>query len=208
MLVSGGLALSLLPGIAFAHEGNLGLKTDLGAHIGTAFSWGENGMLGFMWHRSKSGSVTAKSSNGFTLTAKDGTVYTVTVDGDTKISRPFNGMIALADIAVNDSATVKGTVNGTQIAAKYVVVTPQNTHAAKARGSVTAVNGSVITIQGNDHGIPYNVTVNTNADTTVKGTSTATSTVADIHVGSKITVKGLWDEILNVLNAIKIRIWK
>jgi len=65
---------------------------------------------------------------------------------------------------------------------------------------------NTITIQASQTGVVYPVTINTSANTTVAAHGGTATTTAAITVGSKINVKGLWDELLNVLNAIRIRI--
>ena len=154
--------------------------------------------------KSTEGVVTSVSSTGFTLNTKDGKIFTVNTAA-AKILTAYGTSIDLAGIIVSDNVMAQGMVNGSQINASLVVVTPQNTHPAKTNGTVTAVSGSTITVQSNHDGVVYPVTINTNASTTVMSNGTATTTAA-ITVGSKISVKGLWDELLNVLNAIKIRI--
>ncbi len=155
-------------------------------------------------HKAFTGTVTALSTTGFTLTSANGTVYTVTT-ANAQMKHPFDGSIVLADIKVNDKVVVKGTLTGTTIAAKTVLDMPANTHIAKAKGLVTAVTGNTVTLQTNHDGVISNVTVKTDTNTQyTKDGQTGTS--ADVKVGSRINVKGLWDETLNVLNAIKISI--
>ena len=161
-------------------------------------------VLPWRFHKSVNGSVTAVSSTGFSLTAKDGSSVAVNTAG-AKIINAYGAAITLSDISVNENAMVQGSENGSQINATLVVVTPASTHPAKATGTVTAVNGSTITVQSSHDGVVYPVTINTNASTTVMSNG-ATTTLSAIQVGSKINVKGLWDEVLNVLNAIRIRI--
>ena len=180
------LLMAILPGLASAHGNNAEAREH---------------------DRVRSGTVTAVSTSGFTLKARDGTVFTVNVTSDTKLTLVGTGAIKLSDITVNANALVTGKVDGTAITAKVVVVTPANTHPATAKGTVTAVAGTSFSLQTNNHGVISNVTVNTDANTKIqKSSSTSTATMADVTVGAVVKVRGLWDEILNVLNAIKIRI--
>ena len=210
---SGALALLVLPSIALAHDGRdeRGIGASIKEKIRLAISDNrhdddddeedEN-----EHKRQVRGTVTAKAVSGFDVRTKDGTVFSVLVNSDTKIVGPFGKMLTLANISVDDTATVKGVASSSQITASMVIVTPKNTHPAVAKGKVTAVSGNAITLQSQNHGVVYSVTVNTNASTTVQTAGGATTTSA-IQVGSKISAKGLWDELLNVLNAIKIRIF-
>ncbi len=85
--------------------------------------------------------------------------------------------------------------------------TPANTHPASGRGTVTAVSGNNFTLQLNNHGIISSATVNTNASTTIITKNGTATTTAAITVGSKVKVKGFWDEISNILKAIKVKIF-
>ncbi len=198
---AGAMVLAILPVAASANnDGNKGKSA-------------EHNMNGIMhrilkgsMHKNYSGTVTAVSATNFTITDSKGTVYTVTLAADAKITRPFSTVaLVLSDIKVTDKVEVKGTLSGSTITAKTVVVTKAGTHKASTVGTVTAVSGNTITVQNTHTGVVSNVTVKTDANTTVdKDGSPATT--ADVTVGSKVGVKGLWDETLNVLNAIKISI--
>jgi len=154
-----------------------------------------------------SGTVTAVGSTSFNFKAEDGTMFTVDTS-NAKIVQAFGSAITLNSVVVGDNAKVNGTVNGNIITASRVMVTPPNTHKAVGAGTVTAVNGNSFTLKTDNHGIISSATVNTSASTTIISQNGATTTSASILVGSQVLVKGLWDELLNVLNAIKIRIIK
>lgn len=158
----------------------------------------------------KSGSVTAISSNGFTLLAEDGTSYTVDTSNAKllRLSADGKAMVALTDLKITDKVVVRGerADDGT-LNARMVYAIPANTHPASGRGTVTAVSGNNFTLQLNNHGIISNVTVDTSANTVIKQDGKASASMADIQVGSKVKVRGLWDEVLNVLNAIRIKIF-
>lgn len=160
----------------------------------------------FRKQRTLNGTVTAVNSTGFTLQTA-GTTTPVSVNTvDAKIMKAFGLTITLADIHVNDKAEVKGKFDGNVFEAKTVMVTPPNTHKAQGKGTITAVNGSQLTVQQNNHGIISSFTVNTNASTTVVAQNGSTTTSASLLAGVKIKVKGLWDEINNLLNAVQIKI--
>lgn len=149
----------------------------------------------------RSGKVTAVATNSFTMQASDGKIYTVDTTNAT-FNLPFNVKFN-STIAVNDNVKVKGTLNGLNIVAKLVLVTPQNTQSAKAKGTVTAVNGSNLTVQtkgGNT------VTVATDSNTTVTKADGSAGTVSNVTVGSNVSIKGLWNSLTNVFNALKIKL--
>jgi hypothetical protein len=212
---AGAMALTILPFAASAHgndNGNTGSnKSEIKSLLNFNSDRGDRGdnsdnedNQDRSERKAFAGTVSAVSATGFTLTDAKGTVYTVTTAGAT-IQKPFSGTLVLADIKANDKVVVKGTLTGTTIAAKSIIDMPANTHPAATRGTVTAVNGNVITVQNTHTGVVSNVTVNADANTQVTKDGKA-ATLADATVGTKISVKGLWNETLNILNAIKISI--
>lgn len=214
IMAAGTLALSILPFAASAHGNSSergqsdNVKTSVssmfGMHLGhEQENDGDQDEMKMEMHAFP-GTVTAVAADSFTLSAANGNVYTVNT-ANAKISQPFGGVIALSAIKVNDKVVVKGSLNGTTITAKSVLDMPANTHPAATVGKVTAISGSTITLQNTHTGVVSNVTVNTSANTQVTKDGQP-ATTADIAVGSTIRVKGLWDETLNVLNAIKISI--
>lgn len=201
-ITTGAMALSILPFMVSAHgmdNENKEDKTEMKSFFGEHFDRDEQNE-----HKAFTGTVTAKSTTGFTLKDANGTVYTVTT-ADAKLSTPFAGSILLADIQINDKAVVKGSLTGTTIAAEFVKVMPANTHPAMTKGKITAVNGNTITVQNTHLGVVSNVTIKTVANTQITKDGQA-ATLADATVGTTVKVKGLWDETLNVLNAIRINI--
>ncbi len=160
-------------------------------------------------HATASGTVSAVGSSSFDFKTGDGTTYTVQ-SADATLHGPI-GVIHLSDIKVNDKVWVRGTLNDLTFSKAVVTDVPPNTHPATIRnGKVTAVNGNTLTVQMNTNGIVSNVTVNTNSQTTVtKRDSTSPKdpgTLADVTVGAMVRVRGLWDELLNDLNALTIHI--
>ncbi|GEM_PF-3005182 len=210
--------LAVLPVAALAHEeSHVGVKADVKAEVksnnGLHLGWlkdhngdgdGEHADRKLEFKRGVVTSVSV-SGNSFVMTAENGGSFAVNV-ANAKITTAFKGNIQLADIKVNDKVSVVGEINGSQITAKFVVVTPANTHPARGSGTVTALSGSSFTLKTEHEGIVSFVTVNTNSNTTVLTKDHATTTLASVQVGSKVNVRGLWDEILNVLNAIVVKI--
>ncbi|MEK7075849.1 MAG: DUF5666 domain-containing protein [Patescibacteria group bacterium] len=197
----GAVALTtILPFAASAHNKDDNKKEDRQSEIRTQF----NEHFENDEHRAFTGKVTAVNTTGFTLTDANGTVYTVTT-ANAQMRHPFERSIVLADLKVNDKVVVKGTLTGTTIVAKTVLDMPANTHRAKTKGLITAVSGNTITVQNTHDGIVSNVTIKTDANTQFTKDGQV-ATLADAKVGTKISVKGLWDETLNILNAIRINI--
>ena len=204
------LVTLLVPSLALAHGGRgNGDDDDEGGDDGRGRGFLHiGGNVGWRFHRARTGTVNSVGSSSFQMTVKDGTVFTVNVP-DADIVNAFGVTIQLADIQVNSRAVVKGSVEGTTIDASKVLITPPDTHPAAARGAVTAVSGNNFTIESQHHGVEYSVNVTTDSNTqfqTGGGTTTASGTIADVQVGAKVKIRGLWDEILNILRAIKVRI--
>jgi hypothetical protein len=163
------------------------------------------------------GTVTAVSSTGFTMTtalkpmpmvlgsslspSMLNAVATVNTASALLIRLP-NTVIALSAIQVGDQVWVQGQNSNGQINATVVYDLPVTIKPARAKGTVTAVNGNTLSVQAKNG---QNITVNTDSNTTVTQNGNAAS-VANITVGSKISFSGLWDSVLNVFNAIRIRI--
>ncbi len=147
------------------------------------------------------GTVTAISGTGFSFKNKKGTVYTVTT-GSAKIVQIPNTVISLSGIGINDTVAMSGNLTGSTLDASVVFVTKANQVPAKTKGTVTAVNGSTVTLQTKHN---KTVTVNTNASTNVIKSDGTTGTVAtDVVVGAKVKASGLWDTILHTLSAWNI----
>lgn len=204
-ITSAFVALSLLlPATALARGGENDKKDDRGSFSSKARGW-----FNFKKHRQLSGKVATVGSTSFTMTNKDGVVFTVNVNSDTKIKNVIGtDNLTLANIVVNDNVWVSGKKdeNSSTVQAKNILVTPANTHPAKARGTVTAVAGDTVTLQTNNFGVVSSVTVKTTSDTQVTTADGSVGSTSDVTVGSKVKVRGLWDEIVNVLSAVKIRL--
>ncbi|MBU6447884.1 hypothetical protein KGQ24_03550 [Patescibacteria group bacterium] len=182
----------------------------------------DNGVSEHAFMRAVTGNVTAlgSDSSSFTLTTANKAVYTIQTDSNTKIQDQLGNALTFSDISVSDKVIVKGALqmpiapmmNNTNIQTNNVITAsvitkiPQNTHPAHAAGTVTAVNGNNINLQMTPGGIVANVPVVTSANTAVVNKDGSTATLSDIQANSRIRVQGLWDEVLNVLDAIKIRI--
>jgi hypothetical protein len=194
------------PALALAHDGTrdsqrsnlneygVNVRDNKGMHMGE----GRGGFMSAMFY---TGIVTAKSSTGFTFTTKANQTFTVDT-ASAKIIRIPRTVISLADITVGDRANVVGTKSGTVITASVVFDLSQTLKPATAKGTVTAVAGSNITVQVDGATNPLAVKVD--GDTQVVN---ASATLADVTVDSKVKLIGFWDTVLNVFNAIKIKLF-
>jgi hypothetical protein len=132
------------------------------------------------------GTVTVKSGTTLTVAGKNGTTYTVDAANATVTGEAY------ADVAVNDSVIVSGSLNGTALTAKRIF----DTTSLRAKfvekmshitgGIVTSVSGSVFTI---DNAKSPTTTVVTDSNTVIKGKGGATTTAA-LRVGQSVVVVG------------------
>ncbi|QQS23100.1 hypothetical protein IPM19_00840 [bacterium] len=160
-------------------------------------------MLGLLY----AGTVTAESSTGFTIKTRDDSSFTVNATGATVIEIPRTTR-ALADIDVNDRVFITGTKSGSTITASVIYFMPENIKPATAKGTVTTVSaaangGATVTVENKDG---QTATVNITEDTQIKTADNEAGAVSDVQVGTKVKLFGLWDSVLNVFNAIKVRI--
>lgn len=129
------------------------------------------------------GTVSDVNASGFKVTTRDGTVWTVTVDGST-VYRYGTADGSLADVTNGTIAVVAGTSSGDdQLAATGVRVAPD-----RAAGTVASKTADSITITRRDGST---LVVHVDADTVfrVQG-ATDTATLADVAVDMRIGVSG------------------
>ncbi len=202
------VAVLALPGMALAHSKgeSKGQHRENGSKTVNSFGVRvqDDSRLGVgLWGLSYGGTVSAVSTTGFTLQTPRNSAYTVNT-ANAKIVRLPHTTIGLSDIAVNDKVSVTGTVNGSTIDASVVFDLKPNLKPAVGKGTITAVNGTTLTVQTKNN---TSVTVNADANTQVVKKDGTTGTVAaDATTGVKVKISGLWDSVLNVFNALKIKI--
>lgn len=172
-------------------------RKDNGKHLG----WFKDHNKDFK-RNAFSGEVTVVSSTGFTFTAKDGSSLTVNTE-DAKIVRLPNATLN-SGISVGDRVHVIGEKTDSNIVATAVYDFAAHLHAAVAKGSVTAVSDDSITVQTD---ADSTITVNTNGDTKVVDAEGNATTLAEIDTNENVKLFGFWDSILNVFNAVKIRLF-
>jgi hypothetical protein len=178
------------------HENRRENKSNNGLHLGQF----KHGFIANLFYN---GTVTATSDNGFTIVAKDGTTFTIDADSAKIVSVPRNA-ITLSDIKVGDVVHVNGQLTDNNVDANVVFVMPANLKAAIAEGTVTAVNDDSITLQTKEDGTT--ITVNTTDDTKITNEDGETVAQSEIETGVKAEIKGFWDSVKNVFNAIKIQL--
>jgi hypothetical protein len=128
------------------------------------------------------GQASAVTSSGFKVTTRDGSVWTVTVNGSTKYSYG-QGDGSLADVKDGTTVVVSGTTTGENaITALGVRVAPD-----RAVGTVTAKTADSITIKQRDGS---SLTIHVAADTTFRVAGTENATLSDITVDMAIGATG------------------
>lgn len=135
------------------------------------------------------GEVTAVGDNSLTVSARNGQSVTVNVTADTKIRLlKDRARGELSDIDVGNFVGVRGSKNDDgSVNARWIVVLPENPkNLDRARGKVTAIEGSVITIENKDG---QSRRIATDANTRFrKGKEPAS--LADIAVGDPLLAVG------------------
>jgi hypothetical protein len=128
------------------------------------------------------GTASAITSSGFKVTTRDGSVWTVTVDGSTTYSFG-QGTGSLADVKDGQPVRVTGNVTGdNQMTALNVKVAGD-----RAAGTVSAKTADTITIKKRDGS---SLTVHVDADTTFRVAGVQNAKLGDVAVGMAIGVTG------------------
>lgn len=128
------------------------------------------------------GTASAISSTGFKVTTRDGSVWTVTVNGSTTYSYG-QGTGTLADVKDGQAVRVQGTTTAdNQITALNVRVAGD-----RAVGTVTAKTADTITIRRRDGS---SLTIHVDADTTYRVAGVDNADLGDITVDMAIGVSG------------------
>ena len=128
------------------------------------------------------GQASGVTSSGFKLTTRDGSVWTVTVNGATKYAFG-QGNGSLADVKDGTTVVVAGTSTGDNaMTALGVRVAPD-----RVVGTVTAKTADSITVQKRDGS---SVTIHVGAGTTFRVAGAASAKLSDITVDMAIGVTG------------------
>jgi Domain of unknown function (DUF5666) len=128
------------------------------------------------------GNASAITSGGFKVTTRDGSVWTVTVNGSTTYSFGL-GTGSLADVKDGQPVRVTGNVTGdNQMTALNVKVAGD-----RAAGTVGAKTADTITIKKRDGS---SVTIHVDADTTFRVAGVQNAKLSDVAVGMAIGITG------------------
>jgi hypothetical protein len=128
------------------------------------------------------GTVSDVSASGFKVTTRDGSVWTIAVNGTTTYKHG-TGAGTLADVTNGTVALVQGTKTADNALTALTV----RVAADRAVGTVTAKTANSITIKKRDGST---VTIHVDADTTFRVAGKDTATLADVTVDMGIGVSG------------------
>lgn len=150
-----------------------------------------------------SGTITAKSDTTLTV-EKDGKSYTVNLDSKTQFRRRFWGKSDLSEFSVGNTVNVIGLwTDDTHTAINATLV--RNISIQKRFGvffgdvKSLVANGWVMSTKSGDRA---DQTVTVSADTKFENRNGDTITKADVVVGHKVRVRGLWDKTLNTVTEV------
>lgn len=130
------------------------------------------------------GVITAKTDAALTILGSNNVSYSVTLASGSQIWINKSKQANLSNFAVGNNIMVQGTLSGTNISAKSLMVI--NLPLGTVVGKITAINGTTLTISGSDSK-SYTVLV-ANADIKAKGEKD--SKLSNLTVGDSVLVKG------------------
>jgi Domain of unknown function (DUF5666) len=128
------------------------------------------------------GRASAITSTGFKVTTRDGSVWTVTVNGSTTYGFG-QGTGSLADVKDGEGVHVAGTVT----ADNAMTATNVRVAADRAAGKVTAKTANTLTIERRDGS---KLTIHVDADTTYRVAGAETADLGDVTVDMAIGISG------------------
>ncbi len=141
------------------------------------------------------GVASGVSATSITVTSHDGTATTFAIATSTTVSEGSTAATAAA-LANGERVCVQpSSTSATTAGAIWIIL-------SKIHGTVTAVSGNTITVQGHDQ-LTQGVVVSSTTTYTKGG---ASATLADVTVGEKICATGLVDSTNNVLDALSVKI--
>lgn len=157
---------------------------------------------------------TISAIDGTTITAtKSGTTYTIDA-ANALIKRKYNATAAFSEVMVGDIIHVKGTMTGTNIVATRIMDTSIQKYKGTFQGTVTSVDtlNNQFVFQSKARG-PQTVNIcaavgtNCSQATAFKYRNKSPKTFAELQVGDKIVVHGIWNNTHSlVYNTTKINI--
>ena len=140
--------------------------------------------------------ITAISGTTLTI-GKDGKAYTVNTDSNTHIQRHYWGKSSLEEFSVGNKVNVHGKFTDeakTTILAKMIRNLSIMKRHGVFHGDVTAKNSDNFVIDSKQRG---SQTVYFSSSTKFEKRNEEVMTYADLQVGHKVRIKGLWDKTLN-----------
>ena len=147
------------------------------------------------------GEITAISGTSLTVN-KDAKTYTVNTDANTHFQRHYWGKSSLAEFSVGNKVNVRGKFTDeakTTILAHLI----RNLSIMKRHGvflgDVTVKNGDNFVISSKNRG---NQTVYFSSSTKFVKRNQESMTYADLQVGQRVRVRGLWDKSLNKITEV------
>lgn len=133
---------------------------------------------------------------------KDGKTYTVNTDSKTQFRRHFWGKSSFAEINTSDHVNVYGSwvdTGHTTILARLIRDTSIMKRRGTFFGNILTIVGNTFTMQTLGRGI---VTVTVDKSTKLVNRREQPITFADLKVGQRIRVKGLWDKTLKTITEV------
>lgn len=150
-----------------------------------------------------SGTITAKSDTTLTV-EKDGKSYLVNISDKTQIRRRFWGKSDLSEFSVGNVVNVVGVwTDDTHTAINATLV--RNISIQKRFGVFFGEVKSLVAngwVMSTKSGNRADQTVTVTSDTKFENRNGETITKADVAVGHKVRVRGLWDKTLNTVTEV------
>lgn len=141
--------------------------------------------------------------SGSVLTvSKDGKTYTVNTDEKTMYTRKFGGKATLGEFSTGDMVNVRGSFTDetkTTVLAKYIRDISIQKRWGSFEGTVKSGSGMSWVVTTKNRG-DLNVTLDANTKLTNRLGKTITG--ADVVVGNKVVVSGVWNTVGNTLSQV------
>jgi Domain of unknown function (DUF5666) len=134
------------------------------------------------------GKITAINGNSLAVTLTKGQADTVDVSS-AKMVRHYGAAMTVADLQVNDSVTIQGTLSGSTITASMLRDDSLQLHSGNFSGTITAISGASFILKTPKRSYQ---TINTNSATIIKEGGKAAQFSA-LTVSSTVAVSGVWD---------------
>ncbi|MFZ2720033.1 MAG: DUF5666 domain-containing protein, partial [Minisyncoccia bacterium] len=201
--------LALFPFAGTAHADNDRKDSNLKAGTGVEINIGGNGNV--LVRGAKVTSVSSSTVNANTNYGSSILGWTVKTDGDTEFSANKGSSTGLAQIAVGDIISFRGSldqaVSGLTVNANIVKDWTQAESKKTYSGMVTSINTTLNSFTLSSDGStssPQATTVQTNSATKFKLSNGNTASFADIFLNAKVKVMGMWNASSSVLTATSV----